>query len=59
MNKQYSKEERHQKVDEIFGQMEKDNVLGSFFPATINPYYFNDTSAVLLESFDREEVVAE
>lgn len=31
-NKQYEKEERHRKVDEIFGNMEKEGTLGSFFP---------------------------
>ena len=56
-NKQYTKEERHQKVDEIFGAMEKEGILGDFFPGWINPYYFNDTTAYLLEdNFTKEEV---
>ncbi len=58
-NKQYSKEERYSKVDEIFGQMDKDGVLGEFFPASMNPFYFNDTAAYLIDpSFTKEEVTA-
>lgn len=56
-NKQYSREERYQKVDEIFTQMEKDWTLWSFFPASMNPFYFNDTAAYLIDpSFTKEEV---
>jgi hypothetical protein len=59
LNKQYSKEERYDRVDEIFSQMEKDGTLGDFFPATMNPFYFNDTAAYLIDpSFTREEVIA-
>ena len=42
LNKQYTKEERYEKVDEIFSQMERDGSLGEFFPATMNPFYFNE-----------------
>ncbi len=56
-NKQYTKEERHAKVDEIFEQMDSDNVLGNFFPANMNPFYFNDTLAYLIDpSFSKEEI---
>ncbi|HMY81095.1 MAG TPA: hypothetical protein PK048_04620 [Candidatus Absconditabacterales bacterium] len=59
LNKQYTKEERYEKVDEIFAQMEKDGTLGQFFPATMNPFYFNDTAAYLIDpSFTKEEVTA-
>ena len=59
LNKQYSKEERYEKVDEIFSQMEKDGTLGQFFPATMNPFYFNDTAAYLIDpTFTKEEVTA-
>jgi hypothetical protein len=58
-NKQYTKEEREKKADEIFSQMEVDGVLGDFFPGSINPFYFNDTAAALLEDFDQEEIVAD
>lgn len=59
LNKQYSKEEWYIKVDEIFSQMEKDRQLWSFFPASINPFYFNDTAAYLIDpSFTKEEVTA-
>lgn len=57
LNKQYTKEERHIKVDEIFAQMEKDWTLGAFFPWSMNPFYFNDTAAYLIDqSFTKEEV---
>lgn len=56
-NKQYTKEERYDKVDEIFLQMEKDWILGDFFPGSMNPFYFNDTAAYLIDpSFTKEEV---
>ncbi|HMY80791.1 MAG TPA: hypothetical protein PK048_03005 [Candidatus Absconditabacterales bacterium] len=59
MNKQYTKEERYEKVDEIFAQMDADGTLGQFFPATMNPFYFNDTAAYLIDpSFTKEEVTA-
>ena len=55
-NKQYSKEDRHTKVDEIFSQMERDWTLGDFFPGEMNPFYFNDTAAHLIDpSFTKEE----
>jgi hypothetical protein len=39
--------------------MEKDGTLGEFFPATMNPFYFNDTAAYLIDpSFTKEEVTA-
>ena len=59
LNKQYSKEEWYDKVDEIFWQMDTDWILGEFFPASMNPFYFNDTAAYLIDSsFTKEEVVA-
>ncbi len=59
LNKQYTKEERYEKVDKIFSQMEKDGTLGQFFPATMNPFYFNDTAAYLIDpTFTKEEVTA-
>ena len=59
LNKQYTKEERYAKVDEVFGVMETDGTLGEFFPTSMNPYYFNDTAAYLMDSsFTKEEVVA-
>jgi hypothetical protein len=39
--------------------MEKDGTLGQFFPAQMNPFYFNDTAAYLIDpSFTKEEVEA-
>ena len=59
LNKQYTKEERYEKVDEIFAQMDADGTLWAFFPATMNPFYFNDTAAYLIDqSFTKEEVIA-
>ncbi len=59
LNKQYTKEERYEKVDKIFDQMEQEGTLGEFFPATMNPFYFNDTAAYLIDpSFTKEEVTA-
>ncbi|PID34556.1 MAG: hypothetical protein CR971_02675 [candidate division SR1 bacterium] len=60
LNKQYTKEERYDKVNEIFTQMEKDGTLGKFFPGSMNPFYFNDTAAYLIDdTFTKEEVEAE
>ena len=60
LNKQYTKEVRHKKVDEIFNAMEKEWTLGDFFPGYMNPFYFNDTAAYLIDdSFTKEEVEAE
>ncbi len=57
LNKQYTKDERYEKVDEIFWQIEKDGSLWAFFPASMNPFYFNDTAAYLIDdSFTKEEV---
>jgi len=36
--------------------MEKNGILGHFFPAYINPFYFNDTLAYLLDIFEEKEV---
>ena len=59
-NKQYTKEERFQKAHEIFAQMDKDGLLWKFFPWSMNPFYFNDTAAYLIDdSFTKEEVETE
>ena len=57
LNKQYTKEEWYKKAEEIFSQMEKDWILWKFFPWELNPFYFNDTMAYLIDdSFTKEEV---
>ena len=39
--------------------MEKGWTLWDFFPATMNPFYFNDTAAYLIDpTFTKEEVTA-
>lgn len=59
LNKQYTKEERHEKVDQILAHMEKEGQLGDFFPWRMNPFYFNDTGAYLVDgTFTKEEVAA-
>ena len=57
LNRQFTKEERFEKIDEIFTQMERDWVLWDFLPWSMNPFYFNDTVASLIEDFSKEEVL--
>lgn len=60
LNKQYTKEEWEILSDKIFASMEADGSLGEFFLANLNPFYFNDTAAFLIDgSFTKEEVEAE
>ena len=60
LNKQYTKEERFKKANEIFLQMDNDWILWKFFPGELNPFYFNDTAACLIDdSFTKEEVETE
>ncbi len=57
LNKQYSKEEWYELANKIFAQMESDWMLWDFFPWELNPFYFNDTMAYLIDdSFTKEEV---
>ena len=39
--------------------MEEEGNFGNFFPAHLNPYYFNDTAASLIGDFTKEEVTAD
>ncbi len=56
-NKEYTKEERFTLANKIFSQMESDWTLWSFFPGWMNPFYFNDTAAYLMDdTFTKEEV---
>ncbi len=60
LNKQYTKEEWEILAEKIFASMEADGTLGEFFPASMNPFYFNDTLAYLIDdSFTQEEIEAE
>jgi hypothetical protein len=60
LNKQYTREERFELANKIFAQMEKDWTLWQFFPWSMNPFYFNDTIAYLIDdTFTKEEVEAE
>lgn len=56
LNKQYTKEEWFNLTKKIFNQMDKEWILGKFFPGKITPYNFNDTLANVLADFDKEEV---
>lgn len=57
LNKQYTKEERFELANKIFAQMESDWTLWDFFPASVNPFYFNDTAAYLIDdSFSKKEM---
>jgi hypothetical protein len=58
LNKQYTKEDRYVMVDVIFSRMEKEWILWLVWPGWINPFYFNDTAAYLIDSsFTKEEVM--
>lgn len=60
LNKQYSQEERYEVANKIFAQMEKDWTLWTFFPWWMNPFYFNDTAAYLLDdTFTKDELLQE
>jgi len=60
LNKQYTKEERFELANKIFEQMDKDWTLWQFFPGSMNPFYFNDTIAYLIDdTFTKEEVTKE
>jgi hypothetical protein len=60
LNKQYTKEEWEILAEKIFASMEADGTLGEFFPASMNPFYFNDTLAYLIDdSFTKEEIEKE
>ena len=60
LNTQYTKEEWEVLAEKIFATMEADGTLGDFFPASMCPFYFNDTLAYLIDdSFTKEEVEAE
>jgi len=55
-NKQYTKEERFSLANKIFAQMEKESILGDFFPASLCPFYFNDTIAQIVWNFSETQV---
>ena len=44
-NKQYTKEERYVKIEEIFEDMEQQWIVWDFLPLSINPFYINDTAS--------------
>jgi hypothetical protein len=59
LNEQYEKSEWETRVEAILASMEADGTIGQFFPASLNPFYFNDTFASLIyDDFTKEEVEA-
>lgn len=58
LNKQYTKEQYEEKAVIIFKQMEQNDHLWEFFPAEMNPFYFNDTVASLVVDFEKDEVTS-
>ncbi len=58
-NKQYDKETWHEKVNELFHIIDTEWMTWEFFPASVNPFYMNDTVASLIEDLPREEIVEE
>ncbi len=59
LNTQYTKEERLTLVDEIGEYMEREWTLWSFFPASINPFYYNDTAAYLIDDLVSSQEIKE
>ena len=57
LNKQYTKEEWYIQAEKIFSQMDDKWILWDFFPWWLNPFYFNDTVAHIIDdTFTKEEV---
>ena len=57
LNKQYTKEEWYEVADKIFASMDKAGTLWDYFSGSMNPFYFNDTIAYVVDdSFTKEEV---
>ena len=59
-NTQYTQEEWFNLANKLFETMDGDWTLWAFFPWWMNPFYFNDTAAYLIDdSFTKEEVMKE
>ncbi len=57
LNKEYPKEIWEELTQKILQSMEASDTLGTYFPPSMNPFYFNDTLAYLMDSsFTKEEV---
>jgi len=59
LNKEYTKEQWEKLSVKIFESMEQKWTLWEFFPAKLNPFYFNDTVAGLIWWFKKEEITKE
>jgi len=57
LNKQYSKEDYYKTVAHIIAQMKQANQWGEFFPATMCPYPYNETSAQEFYPLTKEAVL--
>ncbi|QQR54688.1 hypothetical protein IPG41_05885 [Candidatus Peregrinibacteria bacterium] len=58
LNKQYTKEEYDVMVARIIEHMQKTGEWGEFFPSSISPYAYNETSAHLLIPLSKDQVLA-
>jgi hypothetical protein len=57
LNRQYTKEDWYRKVWEIFETMLLDGTFWKFFPATLSPFYFDDSLAnLMLWNYDRKRL---
>jgi len=57
LNKQYTKEEYETMVPQLITEMRKRGEWGEFFPATLSPFAYNDTSSIDYFPLSREEVM--
>ena len=58
MNKQYTKEEYETLVPKIIKHMQKTGEWGQFFPPSISPFHYNETSAQDFLPLKKEEVLS-
>lgn len=48
LNKQYTKDEWYTKVEEIFETLQEKNRTIGFFPASLCPFYFEDSLGAMM-----------
>jgi len=59
LNKQYSKKEYEKLVPEIIEHMKKIKEWGNFFPSSLSPFGYNETSAHLSFPLSKQEAIRE
>ncbi|MBU0732230.1 zinc-ribbon domain containing protein [Patescibacteria group bacterium] len=57
LNKKYSQDEYEKLKEKIINKMKEEGEFGEFFPASISPYFYNDTSAQELFPLKKEEAL--